>query len=168
MSEVRLDEVDGDVVKTLVKFCYSGRMTLTEENVQAILETAAYFEIASAIAECCNVLTGKLTPQNCVAIGLLAELHQLTDLCHSHARFVAKHFQTIVAQKDFLKMSVKQLCFILKQDDLNVTSEETVFHAITNWVRSDEANRKALAPILMNCIRMELLRPSVEYSCCWS
>lgn len=60
-------------------------------------------------------------------------------------------------------MSADQLGNLLKSDDLNVPSEQDVFHALMEWVQHDFLNREQHIPDLLALIRLPLLQPAVIF-----
>ena len=52
---------------------------------------------------------------------------------------------------------------LLKSDDLNVPSEQEVFHALMEWVQHDFPNRELHIPDLLALIRLPLLKPAVIF-----
>lgn len=63
---------------------------------------------------------------------------------------------------EFLQLDVEQLGKLLSRDDLNVPSEQDVFHALMSWVQHDLTNREKYIVELLPLIRLPLLQPSVS------
>lgn len=49
---------------------------------------------------------------------------------------------------------------LLSSDDLNVTSEEHIFHALMSWINHDTATRKIHMARLLALVKLPLLEPS--------
>lgn len=49
---------------------------------------------------------------------------------------------------------------LLSSEDLNVTSEEHIFHALMSWINHDLANRKTYIARLLALVKLPLLEPS--------
>lgn len=48
---------------------------------------------------------------------------------------------------------------LLKSDDLNVTSEEQIFHALMGWINFDPINRRQHIGYLLGYVKLPLLSP---------
>lgn len=57
-------------------------------------------------------------------------------------------------------MNADQLAKLLASDDLNVPSEQDVFHSLMSWIQHDPNNRENHIPELLALVRLPLLPPS--------
>lgn len=64
--------------------------------------------------------------------------------------------------QEFLLFPPEELAKVLSNDDLNVPSEELVFHALIMWAKHDLANRQIFLARLLCHIRLPLLSPQVK------
>ncbi|KAK7009883.1 kelch-like protein 40b, partial [Biomphalaria glabrata] len=60
---------------------------------------------------------------------------------------------------EFEKLTCKELCFILRADQLNAKHEELVLDAIIRWVIADTGEREKYIPELVSCARVGLMMP---------
>lgn len=70
--------------------------------------------------------------------------------------------QKVCKNPEFLQLDVEQLGKLLSRDDLNVPSEQDVFHALMAWVHYDLENREENIVKLLPLVRLPLLPPSVS------
>lgn len=68
----------------------------------------------------------------------------------------------VCKNQEFYQLSADQLADLLKSDDLNVTSEQDVFHALMAWVQHEPASREKYVSDLLGLIRLPLLQPAVS------
>lgn len=66
----------------------------------------------------------------------------------------------MVQNQEFLQLSLDQMLILLASNDLNVTSEEHIFHAVINWINHDILNRKSTIAQLLSFVKLPLLSPS--------
>ena len=58
--------------------------------------------------------------------------------------------------QEFLLLNAEQLNEILTSDDLNVTKEEEVFHALLAWIQHDSESRKTQFIDILPSVRWEV------------
>lgn len=68
----------------------------------------------------------------------------------------------VCKNQEFYQLTPEQLSILLKSDDLNVPTEQDVFHALISWVQYDFATREKNIPELLGLIRLPLLPPAVS------
>lgn len=151
-TEVFIQDVDGETLELLVNYCYTGTLAVNEENVEKILSTACLFQMPHVVQACSNFLGKQLHFTNAIGFTLFAEQQNCDDLYQLSLSFTARNFMEIYQNsEEFLRMNVEQLSTLLKNNDLNVTSEEDVFKALVKWLNhSDERmnNIQTLLPLV--------------------
>lgn len=148
-KEVTIQDVDGETLDLLVSYCYTGLLAVTEENVEKILSTACIFQMPHVIQACSTFLGRQLHVTNAIGFTLFAEQQNCEDLYNLSLQFTAKNFMEIYQNSDeFLRMNVNQLSALLKNNDLNVTSEEDVFKALIKWLAHSEERQVHLQELL--------------------
>lgn len=162
-EEITLGDVLGEPLEMIVQYCYSGRIDLREENVETLLATACLLQMNSVVTACCNFLAKQLHPSNCIGFALFAEQQSCYTLLDLANKYTNNHFMCVCKNQEFYQLDVKQLANLLKSDDLNVTTEQDVFHALMSWVQHDLAKREKHVPELLSLVRLPLLTPSVCY-----
>ncbi|XP_034829155.1 kelch-like protein 5 [Maniola hyperantus] len=160
-SEITLERVDSQTLRSLVHYCYTGIIELSEETVEILLSTASLLQLHSVTKACCDFLEKQLDPCNCLGIALFAEQQSCLGLHKSALDFTYQHFMQVVKHQEFLTLQTEQLSNLLKSDDLNVETEETVFESLMTWVQHDNANRDKHLADLLKLVKLPLL--SSEY-----
>lgn len=75
-------------------------------------------------------------------------------LLYVSAHFCWVHrFSTLCNQQEFLALPADKLVEIIRDDDLNVTTEETVYEALMEWVKYDMPARLTHVAQVMKCVR---------------
>lgn len=94
-EEVRLGEVQGDVLSVLVHFCYTGQVELREEIVETLLATACLLQLNTVVTACCNFLIRQLHPSNCLGFTFFAEQQSCTALLQLAKAYTCTHFMQV-------------------------------------------------------------------------
>lgn len=104
----------------------------------------------------------QLDPSNCLGFALFAEQQSCNALFQISTSYTSQHFMQVCKNQEFYQLSAGQLATLLKSDDLNVPTEQDVFHALINWVQYDFEAREKHIPELLGLIRLPLLPPAVS------
>lgn len=65
---VQLHDIDGLALKLLIDYIYTGKITITEQNVQVLLPASSLLQMHSVREACCCFLLRQLHPSNCLGI----------------------------------------------------------------------------------------------------
>lgn len=80
------------------------------------------------------------------------------DLEKQGRRYIRHHFKQILQESaEFKDLLCDELEAILRDDELNVKSEEIVFDAVKTWVERRIEERRVYLPRLLECIRYGLM-----------
>ena len=67
----------------------------------------------------------------------------------------------MIKNQEFLLLPANEISKLLCSDDINVPDEETIFHALMQWVGHDVQARQQDLAMLLSYIRLPLLPPQV-------
>lgn len=158
--EIVIKEVDGETLELLINYCYAGTININEDNVEKILSTACLFQMSSVVQACSNFLGKQLHFSNAIGFVLFAEQQSCDDLYQLSLNYVEAHFMEVYQQsEEFLQMDIDQIAKLLKNDELNVNSEEDVFFALKRWIGHSE-DRIIHLPDLLRLVKLPLLSPT--------
>ncbi|XP_055908252.1 kelch-like protein 3 [Eupeodes corollae] len=156
-NEVKIHEFNGNILKPILKFLYTGQIKLNNETIEEILRAANFFQIQPLTNECYEFMAEKLDVKNCLGITIFADQNGLIELFKKASNFASANFEKICSCSDFLKLDEDQLGAIVSSEDLCVTSEEKVFFNIIKWINYDKENREKKAFNLISKVRYWLL-----------
>lgn|SRR6218665_1007312 len=98
---------------------------------------------------------------------------QLSDwmVCCSFTWFLVllllqENFVDVINNQEFLSLPSEELAKLLMRDDLNVPSEEMVFHSLILWAKHNRSSLLQSLPRLLECVRLPLLIPQVSSRFC--
>ncbi|XP_008186420.1 ring canal kelch homolog isoform X2 [Acyrthosiphon pisum] len=153
---VVMREIDSTALQLLVNFVYSGRIVITEENVQDLLPASNLLQLQEVKEACCDFLQSQLCPTNCIAVYVIADIYSCSKLLKSSELYIQQHFSQAVGGDEFLSLSSEQVIQLISSDKLTVPSEEKVFESVIRWVKYELGSRKRILPQLMEHVRLPL------------
>ncbi|XP_059182627.1 kelch-like protein 40b [Centropristis striata] len=157
-KEIVLEDVEPGVMGLILKYLYTSKINVTEQNVQDIFAVANVYQIPSIFTVCVSFLQKRLSLSNCLAIFRLGLMLDCPRLAVSARNYACERFQLISRDEEFLQLLPSELAAILANDNLNVETEEAVFEALMNWVSRDTDSREKELPGLLDCVRLRLVR----------
>lgn len=170
LSESTQDEIHLELplvaFKALLKYIYSGRMSLNALKDDHILDTLGladhfgFTELQVAISE---YLVQVLAVSNCCKIldaARLFNLDHLTQLCHT---FIDRNAKELLAHPSFLHVSKDSLCAILARDSF-FAPEVDIFLAVREWCsKNGDANvASAVQHVRLSLMKLEQLLHEVS------
>lgn len=156
-KEVVLENLDPDILESIVNYMYSAEIDINENNVQDVLAVANRFQIPSVFTVCVNYLQKNLSKKSCLAIYRLGLMMDCARLALTARDYIADRFETVAKEEDFLELAPPELFAIIGADALNVEKEEDVFEALMRWVRKDKDKRVKSLEEAFDFIRFRLL-----------
>ncbi|XP_023263689.1 kelch-like protein 40 [Seriola lalandi dorsalis] len=155
--EIVLEDVEPGVMGLILKYLYTSKINVTEQNVQDIFAVANVYQIPSIFTVCVSFLQKRLSLSNCLAVFRLGLMLDCPRLAVSARNYACERFQLISRDEEFLQLLPSELAAILTNDNLNVETEEAVFEALINWVSRDAENREKELPGMLDCVRLRLV-----------
>lgn len=156
-KEIVLEDVEPGVMGLILKYLYTSKINVTEQNVQDIFAVANMYQIPSIFTVCVSFLQKRLTLSNCLAVFRLGLMLDCPRLAVSARNYACERFQLISRDEEFFQLLPSEIAAILANDNLNVDTEEVVFDALMNWVSRDQENREKELPGLIDCVRLRLV-----------
>lgn len=146
-----------EAVIQLINFIYTRKITISIDNIEALLTAAAVFQLDLVVHACCEFMKRHLHPSNCLEMRAYAELHGCLDFIEAADTYSRSCFLSLMSTEALLKTSFRHFLSIISGDDLYVKREEQVFEAIIAWVRHDLASREKYLPELFSQVRLSLV-----------
>lgn len=159
-NEIVLGEIDGKTLKTIIHFCYSGLVEITDDAVNDIVAAASSMELVQLEQRCSNFWSKNLNVANCVNILKYADKYNLKDLYCESFQYICENLVHIPAV-DMAKVDENNFNAILAGDKIN-TDEKNVFNCFVQWVEHDESNRSKSVDLLAKSIRLQYIPVEVS------
>ncbi|ELT90250.1 hypothetical protein CAPTEDRAFT_151321 [Capitella teleta] len=154
---VTLQDLDEELMETLLEYMYTGCVTISTTNVQSLLQGASLLHLTDLHRACCQFLQLHIDAANCLGIHAFADVYSCTELESVSRRYINQHFSEVIHHEEFLNLPECRLVELLSSDHLQVSSEEQMFEAALMWVNWVPSERQALMCGLMKQVRLPLL-----------
>lgn len=153
---IKLIGVDCEVLRALVNFVYTSRVSITQSNVQSLLEAADLLQFSSVKQACEEFLVRFLDVDNCLGMHSFAELHVCAALEREARRVMLGRFEELVQQEEILEVDCEKLTSLLSAENINVWRDEVLLDAVVKWITHDLDNRADHIRDLLRCIHLDL------------
>ncbi|KAJ8012789.1 hypothetical protein DPEC_G00046520 [Dallia pectoralis] len=153
---IKLTGIDCDILSALLNYIYTSTVSITETNVQSMLEAADLLQFNSVKKACENFLIRFLDVDNCLGMHSFAELHVCPALEQEAQRVMLSRFEDLMQQEEFLEVDYYKLSSVMGSESLNVWKEEVLLDAVVKWITHDLVNRVGHVEDLLRCIHLEL------------
>lgn len=161
-EEVTIADIDGPTLKSIIDFCYTGELRITDENIEHIIAAASAMEFVVIEEKCQQFWSKNVTTSNCLEIFSLADRYSFLKLRKKSLDIICEYFDVVsITELQTLTFS----CFfeLLKCDLIHVVwQEEFIFHRMMLWIEYNAINRSKYAPELFQLIRLGILTKSVR------
>uniref|UniRef100_H0X992 Kelch like family member 30 n=1 Tax=Otolemur garnettii TaxID=30611 RepID=H0X992_OTOGA len=154
-ARVELQDVEPAVVGQLVDFVYTGRLTITQGNVEALTRTAARLHFPAVQKVCGRYLQQQLDAANCLGICEFGEQQGLLGVAAKAWAFLRENFEAVAHEDEFLQLPRDRLATCLASDLLQVQPEQSRLRALLRWVRHDPQARAAHLPELLGLVHLD-------------
>ena len=156
-------EEDGNTLDTVVRYMYLGKSNITVHNVEHVALAADFLGHEELKRECEKILLDNLDVSklmSCHKFSLKADMSNLKATC---IQFSKDKFTDVIGSEWFLALPIDDAQRYLRDDDLNVTAEDDVLHAICKWLKnSNEAStiQEQHTDKLFPCVRLNFSQRS--------
>ncbi len=156
-TSITIRDIPSDAMKTVLDYCYTGEIDITENNVQSLLPAASMLQLEFVRDCCCDFLMNQLCSTNCLGVLSFAHTHDchvLKDAAHNYAQH---HYLDILESEEFLDQTVEDLIELLQSEELNIQNESQVYESVMKWVKHDMVGRKDKLFQLLEHVRFPLI-----------
>lgn len=63
----------------------------------------------------------------------------------------------VIQNQEYLQLNVEQMTNLLRSDDLNIESEEQIFHAVMDWINYEPIDRRQHVGYLLGFVKLPLI-----------
>lgn len=163
-NEIPLEGIDGPMLQSIVDYCYSGRITICEENVLDILKAASSMELVELEQRCKEFYDSNLSSKNVISTLSIADKFSLNDLKENALKIVYENLSTIPIE-EFHKLDEHTFRKILSSDDVTV-EESILFDRLMQWLNknSTATERIKLAADMLKAIRLQHIPGEVTFN----
>ncbi|XP_061083137.1 kelch repeat and BTB domain-containing protein 7 [Conger conger] len=154
-QKVTIHDVDADSMSLIIDYCYTGKVHITEANVQRLYSAANMLQLEYVRYACSNFMTRRLDVSNCMAILKFADTFDNHDLKSEAQGFIARNFlQLVKTGRELCELDLTQIREILSLDTLDVDCESKVCSAAIQWIEANRQTEDTAA--VLKCVRWHL------------
>jgi hypothetical protein len=137
VTEKTFSEYSYGIVESVVKYMYSGNITLKLENVLDVLDLAEKFQVRSLSVLACNFIETNLDYNNVSMVFQAISQYRCPSLYAYCLSFIDKAILNVVKSDSFLDLSEELLILIISRDQLALKPSEeiNIFHAVHVWAK---------------------------------
>jgi len=158
VNKVTMHDVQPSILKSLIDYCYTGTILITEDNVVSLIKSADLFQFSKVVEACCRFMSKHLHPSNCVGIWNFSISMNFKTLIRECVKYAIKCIVDIAYNGDLENLSSDQMSDVLSSSELNVDKEETAYELLLTWFRVDLIARRNSFCKLLKCIRLPFIR----------
>ncbi|GAA6102596.1 kelch-like protein 30 [Tachysurus ichikawai] len=159
-ARVELHDVDPDVLATLLDFAYTGKLTINQGNVEALICTSSQLQFQTVRTVCSRYLQHQIDASNCLGIQEFGEIHGCPEVVAKAKAFLLENFEAVQQHEEFLLLEKDKLVACLKDEGLKVRHDCAHAEAALAWVRHCKDSRICHLPELLRLARLHLLPES--------
>ena len=143
-----------EILTAIVYYIYTGEVQLTVVNVESLLKACDVLQLDTLKTACESFMLKQVKPANCVGFYQFAASYHLDELQQKARRMMRSEFKTVASTDDCKTLSCNELIEFIKDDEVNVESEDVVFDAVLGWIRHDPGNRKSSMEKILETVRL--------------
>ncbi|KAL1496274.1 hypothetical protein AB1Y20_016237 [Prymnesium parvum] len=162
VGRLRVANLSADAFEAVLCFLYAGECELPSARLLVpLLDAATRLKIGALQDAAASAISQRLLPSNCVGAWAIAEEYQLQALGGAARAVALRAFETLRSRGALAQLQLRQLCMLLREDELRTDAEETVFEAVVAWHGAQRPRPAAddLVPLL-SLVRFPLMDPA--------
>lgn len=153
-KQVKIHDVDPESMALIIDYCYTGKVTVCESNVQSLYAAANMLQLEYVRQACISFMTRRLDLFNCAGILKFADAFDSQDLKSKALAFIARNFRRLCQHsEELLDLNLNQIREVLRLCNLDVGSEREVLSFAVKWIESNVEERAVCSVEVFKCIR---------------
>lgn len=157
-NEIYLDNVSASTIEAMIEFIYTSEISVNDDTVQEILLAASMLQTPQIIRLCVEYIESRMDTSNCLGVLAIAEQCD-PNLAEYALRYCLDKFELITKEREFLEIDEALLSELISHDQLNVSRELEVLHAIYKWMSYDKDTRISKIDSLISHVRFATVDP---------
>ena len=140
-NTVEIKAFDGEGVKQVIEYVYTGIIDINTCNVLTLLGTANFLQVDEVKTMCFDFMETSLTVDSCLDVVKASVLYNNPALQQTY-QYISDHFDEVVQRDNFKQLSKDELVSLFTNVDRNTVQEMSLYTAVIDWIKHDQ-NRKA-------------------------
>lgn len=163
-GEVRVRDISVSSFKSMIAFLYTGKISLSPENVMEILHKSTEYSLQEVRRCCDEYISSNIAPENVCGLyeqGLTYNLPKVVSECY---KFICANAYEVFLNDKSTQMSLESMVTIVQSDTLGL-SEVQLVHCLVAWGKKKfgESYREDLQPVIPH-LRISTVSPEELYT----
>lgn len=159
-EEIVLNGIDGNTLVTVIDYCTTGIVQITNKNVDELLLAASTMNLIKLENLCSKYLERNLSINNFLSTLIAADMFSLTALRKNVSNFFGSQFNKI-PRPMIMFLSINQFIDLMKTKRI-VVSEERIFEYIFKYIQRNCEGFHGVERKLFDCLDLKCLSERVS------
>nr|VZI24633.1 unnamed protein product [Spirometra erinaceieuropaei] len=133
-SVLKWPTVPLNLANSLIQYVYTGQLEVTQTNAMAIVMFAKMMKLSDLENWGVQFMANRVNLENLATTWDFARSSNMGSLMETCINLMQEQFMDFVSSDLFVRLPADTVLTLLRNDNLSVDSEETVFEAISSWV----------------------------------
>ncbi|XP_044299981.1 calicin [Varanus komodoensis] len=133
------------LVEELLDYFYTGKVVISEKNVENLLKGAKYFSSQTLKSHCSDFLLRSLKKDNCLYYMLLANTYDLKEVGNAAYDVIRDNFHYWAGPEgitEFVHCPPHVFSRLIKDENLHVQNEDQTFLTLIQWAKYKKSERE--------------------------
>ncbi len=163
-QEIELPTMDTNIMESIIKFMYTGKVQVTTGSLEKITKAANFFGIDALLEKCVETIKQRINIQNSIELLEFAEHISNNNLSNYAKDFFIANFKTIALENSDIKCMSHSLLIARIEDEATsihedpTENEEQLFQLGSENLQSkSEDVQETFLPRLMKAVHLPLV-----------
>ncbi|XP_034021861.1 kelch-like protein 34 [Thalassophryne amazonica] len=149
-------------LEAILDFLYSGWLNISPLTLPAVLETARYLQVETAVSICERFITDRLSAENCCCYANLAERHALPNALHAANQTISMEMGRLLKENrdGLLGLNFQSLMAVLDAEDMPGVKEVELVKLALDWLDENGPLPLLRSNLLLSHLRFGLVTAS--------
>ena len=148
-NTVEIKEFDGQAVKLVIEYIYTGKIDINANNIMTLLGVADFLQVDDVRKKCFDFLENSLTVDNCLDAVKAFVIYSNRLPQKQTYKFIRENFDEIVQRDNFTDLSKLDLTYLITNIDRNSAQETLLYTAIIDWVKHDQTREAEFSTLFL-------------------
>ena len=154
-QEVKLDNINAEVMKTLIDYMYSGTITIPKGQLMETMIAADYLNLLELKKMCLKEVPGILHTSNVISWFKVSEKMQLDSIRKTCLKLMSNFISKVTEETEFLDLSSNEIVDFVKELCINGVASDDLLKSVILWLSYDVTNRVSNMEDLIHLVQLE-------------
>ena len=120
-SKIPIKEMEASTLRLVLDYVYTGKVSLTVDNVQSVLSAANLFQMIALRDGCAKFMVHHVSVDNCVGVMFFARAHECYELAECARQLITAEFDAVSHLPELLSLPADKLIDIISDDQVRLS-----------------------------------------------